>query len=59
MFNTQHILFMVISAILTITGLILCKLFIKDEKWKKFVLKVSAILTLVVHFSIIYVDFFC
>lgn len=58
MFNTQHILFMVISAILTIAGLILCKLFIKEEKWKKFVLKVAAILTVLIHFSTVYVDFF-
>lgn len=58
MFNTQHILYMVISAILIILGLTLCKIFIKDEKWKKFVLKVSAILTVAVHFSTVYVDFF-
>lgn len=58
MFNTQHVLFMVISAFLTIIGLILSRLYIKNDRWKKFVLQVSAILTVIIHFSSIYVDFF-
>lgn len=58
MFNTQHILYMVISAILTIVGLVLCGHFIKDENKKKIVLKVSAIVTVAIHYSVLYVDFF-
>lgn len=58
MFNTQHILYMVISFALTIVGLILCSRFIKDEKKKQIVLKVSAILTVIIHYSVLYVDFF-
>ena len=58
MFNTQHILFMVTSFSLTVIGLILCKCFVKEEKCKKNVLKIFAILTVIIHFSTLYVDFF-
>lgn len=49
---------MIIATLLTAGGLVLCKLFVKQEKWKRFILKVFAILTVVLHFSILYVDFF-
>lgn len=49
---------MAVSAILTVAGLIFCKLFIKEERNKKTVLKVSGLLTVFIHSSILYVDFF-
>ncbi len=49
---------MAVSAILTVAGLIFCKLFIKEERNKKTVLKVSGLLTVFIHYSILYVDFF-
>ena len=58
MFNTAHILYMVISAVITATLLVLAGLFVKEEKYKKFILKVIAIVTVALHFSDIYVDFF-
>lgn len=58
MFNTQHILYMVFAMILTIVGLVLCKIYIKQDKSKKLVLKIFAILTVIIHYSILYVDFF-
>lgn len=44
--------------ILTIVGLVLCKIYIKQDKSKKLVLKIFAILTVIIHYSILYVDFF-
>lgn len=58
MFNIQHVSYMIVSAILTIVGLVLCGIFIKDEQKKKTVLKISAIVTVIIHYSILYVDFF-
>jgi len=49
---------MAIAFGLIIIGLVLCKIFVKDEKWKKIILKIFAILTVVIHFSTVYVDFF-
>lgn len=58
MFNLTHILFMVFTVIgLTIT-FILCRLFIKHENKKDVVLKIAAILTLIFHYSPLYVDYF-
>ena len=58
MFDTKHILFMVFSFIALLITFILCKLFIKSEKRKDIILKVAAILTLVLHYSPLYVEFF-
>ena len=58
MFDLKHILFMILSFIGLLTTFIICHKFIKDEKKKDIVLKVAAILTLVLHYSPLYVEFF-
>lgn len=58
MFNLAHILYMVISAVITIGLLVLCGIFVKQDKYKRLILKIAAILTVVLHYSAVYVDFF-
>lgn len=58
MFNQQHILYIVISSILTVLLLALAGVFVKDDKSKNFILKLSAILTVAIHYSNLWVDYF-
>ena len=58
MFNLQHILYMVISAIVTALLLWLCAKKIKTQWQKDLILKLSAIVTVIVHISDAYVNFF-
>lgn len=58
MFNTAHILYMVISAILSVGVLVLCFYKVKSEKAKNNVLKFFAIITVIIHYSSLWVDFF-
>lgn len=58
MFNTQHILYMVISGILTIALLALAARFAKTDESKNRILKFFAILTVVIHYSNLWVDYF-
>ena len=58
MFDLPHILYTVISFLITAILLVLCTLLIKDDKAKKRVLKSSAILTVILHYSSLYVDYF-
>lgn len=58
MFNTQHILYMVISGILTAVLLFLSARFAKDQRSKNFILKFSAIITVMIHYSSLWVDYF-
>ena len=58
MLDRNHSLYILISGIITIVLLGLCNKFIKDQKYKDKVLKLSAILTVVIHYSILYVDYF-
>ena len=58
MFNTQHILYMVLSGILTAVLLALAAKYAKDEKSKNLILKISAILTVMIHYSNLWVDYF-
>lgn len=58
MSDKTHILYTVISTLITIALLVACRFFIKSEKNSKRVLKVSAILTVILHYSSLYVDFF-
>lgn len=58
MFNTQHILYMVISGMLTVVLLTLANIYVKEEKTKNFILKFSAIITVAIHYSNLWVDYF-
>jgi hypothetical protein len=56
MFNESHIIYIVVSLVLTIGALIGFS-FVKKQFWKDFILKVCAVLTFVIHISIMWVDF--
>ena len=58
MFNIEHILYMVISGILTVVLLYLAARFAKDQHSKNFILKFSAIITVMIHYSNLWVDYF-
>lgn len=58
MFNAQHLLYIVISGLITIASLALCKTFAKDVKTKNCILKLSAILTVIIHYSNLWVNYF-
>ena len=57
MFNLTHILYMVISAVITAGLLVLCRYFVKTDKGKARVLKASAISTVLLHYSSLWVDY--
>lgn len=58
MYDLKHTLFTIISFVALTIALIICKIYIKDQKKKDIVLKVAIILTLIIHYSPLYVDFF-
>lgn len=58
MFNTQHILYIVISGILTTVLLALAAKYATDDKIKNRILKFFAIITVVIHYSNLWVDYF-
>lgn len=58
MFNTQHILYMVISGLITVALLVLARLFIREDQTKNKILKFFAIITVVIHYSNLWVDYF-
>ena len=58
MFNTQHILYIVLSGILTIIFLVLAAKCVKDDKTKNRILKFFAVITVVIHYSNLWVDYF-
>lgn len=58
MFNTQHILYMVISGILTAVLLALSAKYAKDDDTKNRILKFFAVITVVIHYSNLWVDYF-
>ena len=49
---------MVISGILTVALLVLAKVFVKNERTKNSILKFSAIITVAIHYSSLWVDYF-
>lgn len=49
---------MVISSIITVALLVICSVFVKKQSQREFVLKTSAILTVIIHFSNLPVNFF-
>lgn len=58
MFNTQHILYMVISGILTVVLLALAARLAKTDRSKNYILKFFAIITVAIHYSNLWVDYF-
>ena len=58
MFDLKHILFMLISFIALTTTFVLCKIFVKNQNKKDFIMKFAAVLTVALHFSPLYVEFF-
>lgn len=58
MFNTQHILYMVISGILTAALLVLARRNVKGEKGRDSILRFFAIITVIIHYSNLWVDYF-
>ncbi len=58
MFNIQHIIYMVVSTLLTVALLIFCAVKVKGEKGKNLILKISAWATVFIHYSDIWVNFF-
>jgi len=58
MFNLQHILYMVISGALSAVILVLAARYAKKEEAKNCILKFFAIITVVIHYSNLWVDYF-
>ena len=58
MFNTQHILYMLISGTLTAALLFLANRYVTDDASKNRILKFFAIITVVLHYSNLWVDYF-
>lgn len=58
LFDLQHTLYIIISCLLIVMLLILCGIFVKAEKYKDVILKTAAVLTVVLHYSSLYVDYF-
>ena len=57
LFDVPHILYMVISALLTAGGLVAAAFFCKTQKQKDFLLRFSAIITVILHYSNLWVDY--
>ena len=58
LFDLTHILYMVISAIISIALLIIVAKFVKKEQHKECFLKWTAVITVILHYSNIWVTFF-
>ncbi|MBE6960114.1 MAG: hypothetical protein E7448_05285 [Ruminococcaceae bacterium] len=58
MFNTQHILYILISGAITAALLVLSNHFATDDASKNKILKFFAIITVVLHYSNLWVDYF-
>lgn len=57
LFDLGHSLYMFISVLTTVALLVLAYFFIKDQKHKDIFLKAWAISTVIIHYSVIYVNF--
>ena len=58
LFDTTHILYMAISALSTAGLLVLAIFFVKKEEHKNLILKVTATITIILHYSSIWVEYF-
>lgn len=58
MFNLQHILYMVISAAVSVIILLLADKYAADDQSKNKILKFIAVITVIIHYSNLWVDYF-
>lgn len=58
LFDLTHILYMLVSAFITAGLLVVAYFFVKKQESKERILKFVAVLTVAVHFSSLWVDFF-
>lgn len=58
MSDLNHILYTTISFLITIIGLIIFAIFVKKQNHKDLIVKTFAILTLIIHFSTLWTDYF-
>jgi hypothetical protein len=58
MSDLNHILYTTISFLITIIGLIIFGIFVKKQNHKDLIVKTFAILTLIIHFSTLWTDYF-
>lgn len=57
LFDLTHLLYIIISTIVTIAVLVLATIYLKEQKQKDVFLKFFAIITVVLHYSGLWVDF--
>ncbi|MCM1404720.1 MAG: hypothetical protein NC133_04470 [Prevotella sp.] len=58
MFNLAHILYLVIATVVTIGLLVLCHFTIKQPHYQRWIIQISAVATVIIHYSRLYVDYF-
>lgn len=58
MSDRNHVIFTLISFFAIAVCLVIANIFIKKDCGKKTVLKISAVITVIIHFSSLYVDYF-
>ncbi len=58
LFDLPHVLYMVISAVITAGGLVAAAYLCKTQRQRDFVLRFFAIITVVIHYSNLWVDYF-
>ena len=58
MFDLPHVLYMLISAVLTAGGLVAAAFLCKTQRQKDAILKISALVTVILHYSSLWVDYF-
>ena len=58
MFNTTHILYMIISSLISAGILVLLYVKVKDEGKKTVALRAMALATVAIHYSSLWIDFF-
>ena len=58
MYGLNHILYTIISILITAILLVLAKKFVKKQKHKDLILILSAVVTVAIHYSGLFYDFF-
>jgi hypothetical protein len=58
MFNFEHLMYMAVSGLLTVVMLVLFRRYARTEQAKNKILQFFAIITVVIHYSNLWVDFF-